>query len=340
MTITGIALFVVVGGAAAALKKFLRSDPDATPDNANWMSQEGYAGTMYHGTVYPPDMNVEALDELRATVPFRMSDIVIATYPKCGTTLMQQIVLTLLADGMKEMVVEPMVMSKWAEMTVSNSSVADFNAWEPDPATQRKPPPRRVIKTHAPAHLVPWKGEIPEHGKVIVITRNPADAAVSMHNHSLDIPVFEYSGCFQHFLTQLFIPGKVESGSFWDWHSGWWAKYGENLDRVLWVSYEDFKINPRGVIAKVAKFIDCGASAAAIERTIESSSFGNMRANSDRKDKEKIAAGQSYKKNHIRQGLSGAWRGVFTTEQTEALMHHHEKKCKEGNMPIEMFDFH
>jgi len=184
-----------------------------------------FPGTYYHDTLYPPFMNPTTLDVVRSKCHFRPSDIVIATYPKCGTTLTQQIVLTLLADGEKELVKEPMALSKWIELevckegpTTSHDAIAAFEAWQPDPATQRKPPARRVIKTHAPSHLAPWIGGangIPEHGKVVIITRNPADACVSMWNHARDIPSFEYSELFEHFLSELYLQGKVESGDFW-----------------------------------------------------------------------------------------------------------------------------
>ena len=69
---------------------------------------------------------------------------------------------------------------------------------------QAKAPPRRTIKTHAPAHLAPWKMTgapalrqhfgVPGAGKVIVVIRNPKDAAVSLFHHSKDVPIFHYTG--------------------------------------------------------------------------------------------------------------------------------------------------
>jgi len=123
------------------------------------------------------------------------------------------------------------------------------------------------------------------------------------------------------------------------WHAGWWETYGANLDRCLWISFDDYKIDPHGVISKIAKFIDCGASEECIARTVESASFGNMRANADQTDKEKAMRGEKFKKNHIRQGLSGAWRKVFTGEQEKVMMEQHEMRCKEFGMPLELFNF-
>jgi hypothetical protein len=59
-----------------------------TKDNNNWLTPQGYAAITYRGCVYPPVMNPVLIDELRKT-PLKEGDIVVATFPKCGTTLMQ-----------------------------------------------------------------------------------------------------------------------------------------------------------------------------------------------------------------------------------------------------------
>lgn len=81
-----------------------------TDNHNNWLTSQGYAATTYRGCIYPPFMNVSLIDDLRQT-PLKEGDIVIATFPKCGTTLMQQIVLTLLAGGDNSKVKEPMELS-------------------------------------------------------------------------------------------------------------------------------------------------------------------------------------------------------------------------------------
>lgn len=53
-------------------------------------------GGSYHGIVYPPFVKGSVVDNARKTFTLRDDDIIVATYPKCGTTWMQQIVLLLL----------------------------------------------------------------------------------------------------------------------------------------------------------------------------------------------------------------------------------------------------
>ena len=100
-------------------------------------------------------------------------------------------------------------------------SAAELAAW--DGRTAFSPaPPRRVFKTHAAVGLAPWRGGLRGLGgaRVVVVTRNPKDACVSMFNHARDAAPFAYTGDFAHFVTRLFLPGKVESGCFWEWHAG------------------------------------------------------------------------------------------------------------------------
>ena len=53
--------------------------------------------------------------QLRSRPWLRETDIVVATYPKCGTTWMQNILLCLLAGGDASKVRDPMKMSRWPE---------------------------------------------------------------------------------------------------------------------------------------------------------------------------------------------------------------------------------
>ena len=312
-----------------------------------------YNVVSYRGTPYPFFAVPSKIDELRE-IPLKDGDIVIATFPKCGTTVLQQIVLTLLADGNKDVVTNPMEQSLWFEKTVSQGTIESLTSWVPDPLTQgggltselSPTTPRRVLKTHAPSHLSPWKGGgVPDNSKIIIMTRNPADTAISMHHHTLDIPGFSYDGDFDHFLNELFLPGRVVCGCFWEWHGGWQRLYEEenNSERMLLVSYEDFKADPRELITRVANFIFSGqgisSDSARIDAAVESSTFSNMRSNAESVDAKKKREGMVIKKNHIRQGLSGAWRRVFTKEQEEMMEEWHRRKCKEWGLETESFNF-
>lgn len=129
---------------------------------------------------------------------------------------MQQIVLSLLAGGDCALVRDPLKMAPWFEFTTcyrarvvngdrryteptpagGSEMVTDFLAWRPDRASQPgERPLQRTLKTHATVERAPWVGRtatgIPAGARVIAVTRNPKDVAVSMYHHSRDVPVFQ-----------------------------------------------------------------------------------------------------------------------------------------------------
>ena len=116
---------------------------------------------------------------------------------------MQQIVLMLLAEGDATRVRNPMEQAPWVdrEYALAAAEGADARAacWA---AVTRGAPDaafgRRVWKTHCPFDLFPCGGGF-SRGRVIVVVRNPKDAAVSMHRHYLQLREFAYTGPWDHF---------------------------------------------------------------------------------------------------------------------------------------------
>lgn len=286
-----------------------------------------YKHVIYHDIVYPPFMVPSAVDDMRQNFVLRDDDVVIATYPKCGTTWMQQIVLLLLNTSSPEFHPDPMAQSPWLEMATSlhaadptgkiGKSIADWNAMDKNK--------RRCLKTHAPEHLVPWVHSgsavtgITKGAKVIVVCRNSFDAAVSMFHHSIDVPAFGYNGDWND-MFERFKTGQIEHGSYWEWYEGWYPTYHANQDSVLWINFEDIKANPMGEIRRVANFLDMQCDDDTIKGIADGSSFATMKKQFEIADADKLKKGLKVKKNHIRQGKVGGWKGYFSEEQKEVFL--------------------
>ena len=98
----------------------------------------------------------------------RPDDIIIATYPKCGTTWMERIVSMLLAGS--------------AAPSPVNGPWPDFRPRGPiEPILEMAEaiPGRRHLKSHLPYDALP----VYEGVKFIHVARDGRDAALSLHNH-------------------------------------------------------------------------------------------------------------------------------------------------------------
>ena len=229
------------------------------------MSPDG-CGYMYkldeNGLVQPFDFVLPAVQDLRARFALRGHDVVIATYPKCGTTWMQQLVLLLVRGSDTD--VAPMRDAPWLEMSVSSAASGEPSSSPPLSVDELRalpaPPQGRlaVWKTHSTAALVPWCGGVAAAAaaaaKVVVVSRSPKDTAVSMLHHTANIPGFGFTGGWEEF-APLFLSGRVESSSFWEWHRGWWEAARAHARSVLWVRFEEMKRDLLGVTRRVAEHL-------------------------------------------------------------------------------------
>jgi hypothetical protein len=140
---------------------------------------------------------------LESILKYKSSDILIISYPKCGTTWTEQCILLLLADGNRSALnpatkntYVPLSQAEkvgkiWPEASLEQFktfatimpeaayiSLAEFDNIGSSANSLQK---RRVIKSHAPvSNLLGCQQQglmgLPDGMKVIVVTRNPFDA--------------------------------------------------------------------------------------------------------------------------------------------------------------------
>src|ERR1700722_5005363 len=102
----------------------------------------------------------------------RPDDIIVATYPKCGTTWTQRIVNLLIFQSPEPR--QFSAASPWIDATF-------FGPIEADLALIEAQEHRRYVKSHMPLDAIP----VYEGVKVIHTARDGRDACLSMHNHLL-----------------------------------------------------------------------------------------------------------------------------------------------------------
>ena len=195
----------------------------------------------------------------------RPDDIVIATYPKCGTTWMQQIVGLLVFQSPEPKPI--MGISAWIDRRFPQpieAVIAQIEAQEH----------RRFLKSHMPLDGLPFYDEV----KYIHVARDGRDACMSFHNHGTGFTGKMLEGLnkagleddtigrpypyidpdpgrfFHQWITRGEVPGHEEgspSMSYFHFERSWWE--ARNRPNVLLVHYNDLKADLSGEMHRVRR---------------------------------------------------------------------------------------
>jgi hypothetical protein len=188
----------------------------------------------------------------------RPGDVLIASYPKCGTTWLQQIVHGLRSGGAMDFE-EISLAVPWIE-TAPMLGI-DLNA--PQAAAPR------AFKTH-----LPWD-RLPQGGRNLCIVRDPRDALVSAYRFMRGV-MFEPDAVDIAAFAEAYFLRESAAGRYWDHLRSWWPV--RHRDDVLLLCYEDLREDLRGAVARIAAFCGIAADTALIDLATRQAGFDFMRA--------------------------------------------------------------
>lgn len=294
--------------------------------------------SIVRGIFFNPFIQQERWNTINRSITWRPTDIVISTYPKCGTTWVEQVVLLLLNGGRAESL-DPLHKNavNCAVRDGSPINAASGKLWPEACLYESMPeigschlggkgefapmtlaefgelPSPRVVKTHAPCHMFPGlrpSSEFPEGVKIVHVTRNPKDAAVSSYYHAFN--PFKQGWPFDAWL-KVWVEGLVPSGSFFAYEQGWIAAARCYPEQVLCLYFEDVKAAPLEQVARVAAHLGVPTDQALLERVTEQSTFHQMKnAVSTQAKAIEAKGGKAWGAvGHMRKGEIGDWRNHF-----------------------------
>lgn len=217
--------------------------------------------------LYPADFEQKHLNSaLRYQA--KPDDVFICSYPKCGTTWLQNIVWLVVHDG--ESMRGPIR---------HNMPMLEFDGCEiVEKINEGRRP--RILKTH---FRWSWVSQHPQ-AKYLYIARNPKDALVSYYYHCKGfVGHFDCEDLNFDKLFDLYVKDEVEFFGYFNHVTEWYAKRDEA--NVLFLLYEDLKADPKTQILKIAKFLGDQYYEAMLKdnekilrEVIEKSSFSAMKA--------------------------------------------------------------
>jgi tetratricopeptide (TPR) repeat protein len=268
---------------------------------------------------------------LRQCLPGRDGDVFISTFPKSGTTWMQQVVCMLSGEPRD---VDIQMRAPYIEAAIATCVFSMQRL--------RELPAPRLFKTHAAFEDLPvagcTKAAPPPNVKVVIVVRDPRDVMVSLYYHSKSIKGISYQGTWDEWFDDFVngvapLPMAAASGadggdgegksdsSKSDWFShtlGWWRVARDHPEQVLWVRYEDMLADPLASVRRVAQLVNPSVVGddSLLREIVHASSFGEMKQRHDacEENNEMRNAGGT---SHFRKGQSGDWRRHLSAAQRE-----------------------
>ncbi|XP_062284042.1 cytosolic sulfotransferase 3-like [Scomber scombrus] len=250
----------------------------------------------------------------------RPDDILIATYPKAGTTWVSHI-LDLLYFGQTgpEHQASRPVNEKVPFLELSIPGVPTGKD-----LADRLPTTPRLIKTHLPVQLVP-KSFWEQNCRVVYVARNAKDCAVSYFHFGRMNSAQPEPGDWSNFL-QLFMEGKVVFGSWYDHVNNWWEKK-QTFSNIHYMCYEDITEDSAREIDRLCSFLGLSPSAEEKQRVAAGVTFDAMKQNKRTNYSNTPCMNQKVSP-FMRKGKVGDWKNHFTVAQNEHFDEDYKQKMK------------
>nr|ACQ58293.1 Cytosolic sulfotransferase 3 [Anoplopoma fimbria] len=284
----------------------MSSDKDKLPPRPELFDFHGVSMTHYFTDNWENIQNFQA----------RPDDILIATYPKAGTTWVSYI-LDLLYFGRTERQTSIPIFERvpFLEIFVPNMPSGKDLA-------DKLPTSPRLIKTHFPVQFVP-KSFWEQNCRVIYVGRNAKDNMVSYFHFDRMNMVQPAPGDWSDYIHRC-MEGNMAFGSWYDHVNDWWKKK-QTYPKIHYMLFEDMVEDTRREIDKLCSFLGLSHSDEDKKRVTTGVHFDNMKKD-DMANYSTIEVMDFKISPFMRKGKVGDWKNHFTVAQSEKFDEDYKKK--------------
>lgn len=226
----------------------------------------------------------------------RPDDVLISTFPKSGTTLLQMMVHQLRGDGGMD-IPHINAVVPWLDPEVTAGNYVFLDAL----------PSPRVFKTHLRREL------LPHDIKYIYCVRDVREVFVSARHHQ---SMMMGRRLPRQLFARHFGKSRVQSGTWFEHLESWWPhRHDAN---VLFLTYEGMIADLEGTIRRVAAFCGLPLDEAAMPRILERCGFEFMKQHTLKFD-PRLHQTERNLSTFIRKGKAGLWRQELPAADCEKL---------------------
>ncbi|NXL88294.1 ST6B1 Sulfotransferase, partial [Alectura lathami] len=266
---------------------------------------------MFKGIPFTTRSSLELLNSLD-TFDAREDDVLLVSYPKSGTHWLAGVI------------------TKLYNASVTLTSPIEFGDISKLEELNQLPS-KRIIPTHLNYNMLPTKFKN-KNCKMIYISRNPKDTAVSMYHYYRENPNLPTVDTWAAFFD-AFLEGDVVCGSWFDHFLSW--EEHRNDQNILFLFYEDMKKNLPKIVKQISTFLGIDISDADIQDICLKSSFSEMKSDTEKENSDPnhtVCALTSNRKLIFRKGTVGDWKNHFTPKQNLKFEEVFNKKMKLSKM--------
>ena len=181
--------------------------------------------------------------------------------------------------------------------------------------------PPRLFSTHIPYESLP--NSVKESTcKVVYLCRDPKDTFVSHWHFTNKLRAQSRGALPLQEAFESFCRGASSFGPFWEHVLGYWKESLERPEKVMFLKYEEMKMNPSFYLKTIAKFLGCPfskeeESKGMVDDILNLCSFEKL-SNLEVNKTGKVSFDME-NKYFFRLGQVGDCKNVLTTEMIEQL---------------------
>ena len=238
--------------------------------------------------------------------------VFIASYPKSGTTWLQNIVFELASNGnidldhISNYCPFYEAESIWTFSEEGTPTLEKISEYQQRLGLQ-------IFNTHLLPSMLPMQGK----EKYIYIVRNPKDVCTSYYRHLSSQAVEDggYKGTLDQFVDE-WCNGEIAYGT-WRNHVSNWETEKSN-PALLFLQYEELKKDLKANVTKISEHLGLKRTEEEVQRVVEASSFQRMRANQAKFHPRSVQwRDQSF--NFLRKGIVGDSQNLLRAEHHQRI---------------------